>query len=336
MATTQLADIYKPLTFNRRTQEAAIERNAFLSSGIAVRDPVLAAQFAAGGNIAELPQFNGIVHGEPNYSSDDPGSSATPQKVTSKKQIARSAHRNNHWSTMDLARDLALEDPFGAITNRIGGYWATDDEQRLILSSAGILADNIANDAGDMVKAVATDSAGAVVDAERISAVNIIAAEQTMGDHKTKLTVIAMHSVQETRLRIQGLLVDNVNPATGDLINTTYLGKRVVVDDSLFTSAGSNRITYHVILFGAGAFSFTPGPVETPSELTREALTGDGGGQTIISSRVNTIFHPNGFQALAGGVNDVTATYAELQLAAAWDRVVARKNVPMAFLTVND
>ena len=336
MATTQLADIYVPLTFNRRTQEAATELNAFLSSGVAVQDPVLAAQFAAGGNIAELPQFNGITHGEPNYSSDDPASSATAQKVTSKKQIARSAHRNNHWSTMDLARDLALEDPMGAITDRIGGYWATDDEQRIIRSAVGILADNIANDSGDMVNAVSNDLVAAVADAERISAVNIIGAEQTLGDHKTKLSVIAMHSVQETRLRLQGLLVDNVNPQTGDLVNTTYLGKRVVVDDSLWSVAGTNRITYHVVLFGEGAISSTNGVVQTPSELTREALTGDGGGQTIISSRVNTIFHPNGFQALAGGVAGTTATYAELILAAAWDRVVARKNVPIAFLTVND
>ena len=336
MATVQLADVYVPLTFNRRAQEAQIEKNAFLSSGIAVPDPTLAAQFASGGNIAELPQYNGITNGEPNYSNDAPGTSVTPSNIDSKKQIARSAHRNEHWSTMDLARDLALEDPMGAITGRVGAFWATDDEQRIIRSSAGILADNIANDSSDMVQAVATDAAGAVVDAERISATNIIAAEQTLGDHKTKLTTIAMHSVQESRLRTMQLLVDNINPQTGDLISTTYLGKRVVVDDSLYSVTGTNRITYHVILYGPGAFSSANGPVLVPSALTREELTGNGGGQTILSSRVNSIFHPNGFQALAGGVAATTATYAELILAAAWDRVVERKNVPMAFLTVND
>ena len=145
-----------------------------------------------------------------------------------------------------------------------------------------------------------------------------------------------LNVIVSLNLRIQGLLVDNVNPATGDLINTTYLGKRVVVDDSLYSVAGTNRITYHVVMYGAGAFSQANGKVETPSELTRNALVGDGGGQTVLSSRVNSIFHPNGFQALAAGVADVTATYAELVLAGAWDRVVARKNVPMAFLLVND
>lgn len=336
MATVQLEDIYNPLTFNRRMQEAQIELNAFIQSGIAVADPVLAAQFAAGGNIGELPQYNGITIGEPNYSSDDPGSSATPEKITSKKQIARSAHRNNHWSTMDLARDLALEDPAGAITGRIGNYWASDDETRIINSAVGIMEDNIANDASDMTIVPALiDDAAAVLDAERISADLILSAEQTMGDHKVGLTTIAMHSVQHTRLRRQQLLVDNVDPVSGVVV-TTYLGKRVVVDDSLPVVTGSNRTIYTVALFGAGAFSSAMGPVQTPSEITREALTGDGGGQTILSSRVNSIFHPNGYQALAGGVADVTATYSELKLAVAWDRVVDRKNVPMAFLKVND
>lgn len=336
MASTQLADVYVPLTFNRRMQEAQIQMNAFLSSGVAAPDQLLATQFAAGGNIGELPQYNGITIGEPDYSSDDPAVNSTPAKITSKKQIARSAHRNKSWSTMDLASDLAVEDPMAAITGRVGGYWATDDEQRCIRSAAGILADNIANDSEDMVNVLATDAAGAVTDAERISATAIIAAEQTMGDHKTKLSVIAMHSVQHTRLRLQGLIVDNVDPSTGNLLYSSYLGKRVVVDDSLYTVSGANRITYHVILFAPGAFSFAAGPVMTPSEITRNALAGNGGGETILTSRTNTIFHPNGFQCLAAGVAATTATYAELAAAAAWDRVVERKNVGMAFLTVND
>ena len=299
-------------------------------------DAVLAAQFAAGGNVGTLPQYNGIVNGEPNYSNDDPANKATPQKITSKKQIALSAHRNNHWSTMDLSRDLALEDPMGAITNRIGQYWATDDEQRIIRSSAGILAGNILNDNADMVIDISNDTASAVTDSQRISAQAIISATQTMGDRKNGLTVIAMHSVQEARLRMQQLLVDNVDPTTGDLISTTYLGKRVIVDDSLYTVVGANRIKYHVVLFGPGAFSSANGRVQTPSEITREALAGNGGGETIISSRVNSIYHPNGFQAAIAAVAGQTATYSELANAALWNRVVSRKNVNMAFLVVND
>ena len=335
MATVQLADVYVPLTFNRRAQEAQIETNAFLNSGIAVSDPTLAAQFASGGTTAELPQFNGIGLAEANIGSDDPAVSASTAKIDSAKQIARSASRNYHWSTMDLARDLALEDPMGAITGRVGAFWAADDEHRLIASVKGVLADNIANDSGDMVNNVYSDIASPV-DANKISPEAIVDTLQTLGDKKAGISVIAMHSVQHAKLQLLQLLVDNVNPVTGELVSQTYLGKRVVIDDSLESVAGTNSPKYTVAFFGAGAFSFASGPIQTPSAITRNELVGNGAGETILSSRVNSIFHPNGFQCVGGGwAASAAGTYAELALAASWDRVVQRKNVPLAFLTCN-
>lgn len=339
MATTQLADVYVPLTFNRRAQQAQIELNAFVASGVAVVDPLLTTQFAAGGNIGELPQFNGIVAGEPNYSTDNPASAATPEKITSSKQLVRSASRNNHWATMDLARELADADPMAAITGRVGHYWAVDDQTRLINSMVGVLADNVANDSSDMLYqpgVAGDDSVATIVDADRISGEAILLATQTMGDHKTKIRAIAMHSVQHTRLGIQKMLENHWNSATGELLFQSYNGMRVIVDDSLPVDIGVNRILYTCILFGENAVGYGTGKVETPSELTRDALAGDGGGQSIISSRVNTMFHPNGGSFLSASVAGQSATYAELKAAANWDRVVARKNMQIAFLQVND
>jgi hypothetical protein len=51
---------------------------------------------------------------------------------------------------------------------------------------------------------------------------------------------------------------------------------------------------------------------------------------------VNTIYHPSGCSFLSASVASNSATYAELAAAANWDRVVPRKNVPLAFLQVND
>ena len=335
MATVQLADVYVPLTFNRRAQEAQIETNAFLSSGIAQSDPTLAAQFANGGTTAELPQYNGIGLAEANIGSDDPAVSASTAKIGSAKQIARSASRNYHWSTMDLARDLALEDPMGAITGRVGAFWAADDEHRLIASVNGVLADNIANDAGDMVNDIYSDIV-TPLDANKISPEAIVDTLQTLGDKKAGISVIAMHSVQHAKLQLLQLLVDNVNPVTGELVSQTYLGKRVVIDDSLESVAGVNHPKYTVAFFGPGAFSFASGPIQTPSAITRNELVGNGAGETILSSRVNSIFHPNGFQCIGGAwVASAAGTYAELGAAASWDRIVQRKNVPIAFLTCN-
>lgn len=335
MATTQLADVYVPLTFNRRAQEAQIELNAFLTSGIAVADPTLGAQFAAGGTTGELPQYNGIDIGEPDIGTDDPAIKSTPAKITSKKQIARSASRNKSWSTMDIARELANEDPMGAITNRVGVYWANDDEKRIINSSVGILADNIANDSGDMVEDIYEDIVSPA-DTNRISNNAIVDALQTLGDKKEQITVIAMHSIQHSKLNKLRLLVDIVDPTSGLPVGQSYLGRRVVVDDSLPVVAGVNSPKFTVALYGNGLFSFAPGPVQTPSAITRDELAGNGSGQTILTTRTNTIYHPNGFQCIGTGwAKSIAGTYAELSTAASWDRVVERKNVALAFLTCN-
>tara|TARA_R110000796_G_scaffold17656_2_gene54204 strand:- start:18720 stop:19730 length:1011 start_codon:yes stop_codon:yes gene_type:complete len=336
MAQVKLTDVYRPSGFARRAQEKQYELNNFVSSGVVTQDPVLAQKLSGGSETVSLPQFNGITIEEPNYSTDNPASSSTPKKISSGLQVARAAARNQSWSAMSLARELTDADPMGAIVGRVGNYWASDDETRLIASFLGILADNKASDSGDMVVTLGTDVDAAVVDAERISADAILTAAQTMGDHKTSLVAVAMHSVTETRLARQGLLKTFSDPTTGKALFNTYLGYRVLVDDSMPAVSGTNRIMYTVALFGVSAVSYATGNVSVPSEIDRTPASGDGGGEDILFSRVNTCFHPNGFKWLEGSVAGQAPTYAELKLAANWNRQVARKSVSVAFLEVND
>ncbi|WP_299231706.1 major capsid protein [uncultured Halomonas sp.] len=335
MATVQLADIYNPLTFARREQESQLELNNFIRSGVMVEDPSVQAQIAQGGNIGELTQFAPLGTQEPNYSNDNPANTSTPKKVSSQKMTFRLAAQNQSWSTMDLSRELALQDPVGAITGRVGEYWATTNEKRLIRSCLGILADNVANDGGDMLKSVATDAAGAVTDDERINADVVLDAKQTMGDHASSLQAIAMHSVIYTRLQKQNLIVYIPN-ARGEVVIPTYLGYTVIVDDSMPAVAGTNRITYTCVLFGAGAVVSASGRVNTPSEMKRNPDAGNGGGEEIIYSRRSDLIHPLGFSFTSSSVAGQSATLAELEAAANWNRVWNRKNVPLAFLQVND
>ena len=195
MANVQIADIYNPLVFSAAEQESQIELNAFLASGVMVEDPRLTAMASVGGNIGELPFFKPLGTQEPNYSNDVTGDTSTPNKITTAIMKYRLASQNQSWSTMDLAADLALADPVSAITNRIGGYWATTNERRLIQSTMGILASNVANNLSDMVVSVATDSASTVTDAELVSNDVILDAQQTAGDHQAGFSAIAMHSV---------------------------------------------------------------------------------------------------------------------------------------------
>lgn len=335
MATVQLQDIYNPLTFARRAQEAQIELNKFIASGVMVADAELQNQIGAGGNIGELTNFNPLGTPEPNYSTDDPTQKSTPEKVDTNKMRFRLASQNQSWSTMDLSRELALEDPVGAITSRIGQYWATINERRLIRSSLGVLAANKANFAGDMVINVATDAAGAVTDAERIGPDSVLNAKQTMGDHAGALTAIAMHSVIFTRLQKQQL-IEYIPAPKGDVLIPTYLGYVVLYDDSLPAVVGTNRITYTCILYGAGAWGMANGKVVTPSELDRVADAGNGGGQDIIHDRRSDLIHPMGFDFNSNAVAGQSATWAELENPVNWGRAWDRKHIPMAFLQVND
>lgn len=337
MATVQLADIYNPLVFQAAVQEKQVELNRFIQSGVAVVDPQLTAMASVGGNIGELPFYKPLGTEEPNYSTDNPATLSTPAKITSSKMIYRLAAQNKSWSTMDLARELALEDPMGAITGRIGQYWATNNEKRIIQSVRGLIADNVANDGGDMLFDISVAANGTVTDANRISGDAVIDTVQTLGDHGQLLTAMAMHSVVLSRLKKLNL-IDFIPDARGEVNIPTYQGKVVVEDDSLVgVSYGTTpvNIYYYTILFGAGEFRLGEGQPTTPSAVDRVEAAGNGGGQDVIFSRRSDIIHPLGFQFTSASVAGQSATQAELATAANWNRVYERKNVPLAVLKSN-
>ena len=341
MATVQIADIYNPLIFNPSVQEAAIELNAFFASGVLVQDQLINEAASGPGRIGDLSFYNGLANpqydgtNEPDYVNDDDTDNSTPDKIGDGLMKWRKAFMHKSWSTMDLAVQMALADPMGAIINRIGKYWAVANELRLISAAMGILADNVANDDGDMVVNVATDAVGEPSADEVISSDSVLNAKATLGDHANSLAVIAMHSVPYTTLQ-KANLIDYIRDADNNILFGTYLGYRVVVDDSLPAVAGVNRTTYTSVLFSGGQFGFGQGNPEKPSELEREPSAGNGGGQDIIHSRQTNIIHPVGFSFESAAVAGETPTFAELRNAANWNRVYAnRKNIGMAFLQTN-
>jgi hypothetical protein len=341
MATVQIADVYNPLVFNQAVQESAIELNAFMASGVMVQDGLVTQAAQGPGNIGDLPFYLGLANplydgtNEANYVNDNDAANSTPANIGDGLQKWRKAFMHQSWSTMDLAREIALADPMQAITNRIGKYWAVQNELRLISAAMGILADNVANDASDMVHNVATDAAGAPVAAELIGNDQVITAKATMGDHADNLSAIAMHSVPYAELQRQQL-IQFIRDADNNIMFSTYLGYRVIVDDSLPAVAGVNRITYTSILFAGGQFAFGQGSPEVPSEMERIESAGNGGGQDVIHSRQTNIIHPVGFSFESAAVAGQSPTFAELRNATNWNRVYAnRKNIGMAFLQTN-
>jgi hypothetical protein len=337
MATVQLSDVYVPLVFAEAAQEAQVELNRFISSGVMVRDSAVDAMASTGGNIGEMPFFKPLGTDEPNYSNDVSATTSTPLNITSDKMIYRLASQNQSWSVMDISRELGLKDPVGAITGRIGQYWATNNERRVITSVKGVIADNIANDSGDMINDISVAIDTAATAANLIDGDAVIDTIQTMGDHGSNLSAIAMHSVVYRSLQKQNL-IDFIPDARGEVDIPTYQGKTVIVDDSLTgTTYGTTPVNtyYDTVLFGAGQFSSGEGRVNVPSEFDRSPSAGNGGGEELLYSRRSDIIHPAGFQFTSSSVAGQSATQAELAVAANWDRVFDRKNVALAVLRSN-
>ena len=337
MAEVRLTDIYEPTAFNAAVQEAAIELNSLLSSGILVRDPRIDMMVEVGGMVGELPNFNPLTNDEPDYTTDVAGDVSTPANISSATQIYRLANQHKSWSTMDLSRQLALEDPLGAITNRVGLYWATNTQNRLISSALGVMADNVANDASDMVVDIFLETLVGQDATNFIHADAVIDAMATLGDAAGKVKAIAIHSVVYTTLQKLNLIA-YIPDARGEVNIPTYLNLRVLVDDGLPVRVGTTSgFVYTSILFGEGAFGYGTTAAMIASELERNEAAGNGGGQDILHYRFNEIIHPQGFAfASANQLQGISATRAHLELAAEWDRTYTeRKNVPLAFLRTN-
>ena len=332
-----ISDIYNPVIWNKSIQEAAIENNRFLSSGVMSNNAEIAAMASGSSTIGELPFFKGLTNDEPNYSNDVSTDLSAPAKITSGKQIYRKAFSNKSWATMDLSVEIAAVDPVTAITGRIGQYWAVNTEKRLINSLTGIMLDNVTNDSADMTTSVATLETGASpTDAKCISADLLITAQSTLGDHADSVNTIAMHSVPFTKLQRLNLI--SYLPLAGQtIVFPHYLGYRVIVDDSLPVRAGTTSgFVYTSIMFGSDCIGYGAGSPSVPSEVFRAPAAGNGGGQDIIYSRVTEIIHPFGFEFNSASVAGQSATYAELATAANWNRVYAnRKNISLAFLRTN-
>lgn len=336
MAATQLADIIDVTVFQDLEPVNSPEKTDFFESGVAVTSDLLNARANTPGNLTELPFWKDLdATAEPNYSTDDTTSDATPLKVTQGEQIARKAFLNNGWSATDLATELSSSiDPIRQVRNRVDTYWMRQWQRRLLAASEGVRADNVANDSGDMVHDVAAESIAAQTSSTRFSRQNFIDAAYTMGDKVDGVVAMAVHSTVMKQISEQGDAEDVVD-ADGNLLYRAYMGRRLIMDDQMTTIAGStDGFKYVSILFGPGAFGYGEGMPAVPVATDRDESNADGGGVEELWTRKTWILHPFGFQQ-TGTPAGTSFTLAELRAAAQWDRQVERKNVPMAFLVTN-
>lgn len=324
MATTQLSDIIIPESFTAYTVQNSVERNAFAASGVAVPNAAISEQLKLGSESFKIPFWLDLANDEADIANDDPTDASTPGKLSTVKQIVRKSFLHASWSAMNLASELAGANAIAQIQGRAADYWSRQFQRRLIGSLKGILADNIANDSGDMVH----DISAATGDAAKFSAAAMIAAAGTLGDAMNGLTTIAIHSTIYKAMLAADVI--ETLPASGGGFIQVFRGLRIVVDDQLPVATD----VYTSVLFGSGAIGYglSSPAVAAGTEIENAPSAGNGGGMQTLHSRTNLAVAPLGFSWLEGSVAGESPTIAELALAANWNRISERKAIPLAFL----
>lgn len=335
MAVTRLSDAIVPEVFFDYMVKDTMQKMAFYNTGVMRQDGDLATKLAGGGRTFNVPFWKDLDDTESDVASDDPASEATPGKLGSGNDVAIRNVRTRGWSTARLVAELAGSDPMQRIASRAGDYWSRQFDDVAISTARGAFADNIANDAGDMVNNIATDSASAVTAAELFSAEAVMDTAQTLGDAKQALKLMVMHSVVHTRLDKLDL-IDFRPDSEGKIWHQYYEGFRIVTSDRVPAVVGSNRTTYHTYLFGADAMGWAESAVAVPVEVEPKPAAADGMGTEELWTRRQFVCHPYGIKFADSSVAGQFPTNTEIQLAANWDRVYAeRKQIPMALMMTN-
>ena len=336
MATTRISDIIEPDVYLSYKAEDTVELTDFWQSGAIVSNDEFQAKANTGGKIIDMPFWNDLdSSSEPNVSSDDPASDATPDKVTAAEQIARISYLNNGWESANLTGMIAGSNPMKQIARRTDAYWARQAQKRLIAMSNGVMADNIANDSGDMVIAIQNEAGNSAVAANLFSGTAFRNAAFTLGDQWKQTVAVGVHSVVYKQM-LAGDNIDFIQDSAGNMTIPVYQGRRVIVDDGMPVRAGTtNGLVYTSILFGQGVFGYGQGTATKPIAISSKEEAGDGAGVETLWERIVWLMHCAGTQFTSSSVAGISPTIAELSDAANWDRVVPRKNMPLAFLTSN-
>lgn len=340
MATTRLSDLIVPEIYTGYQSLEGTEVTRFFDAGVAVRSPLLDERARGASQITNIPFWKDLdATSEPDVVNDNPSDKSVASKIQASSQIGYTAYLHKSWSSMDLAAAIIGEDPVTEITAKTNRYWARQFQRRLIASALGVYRDNVASNGGDMVHDASTS--GSITDSNRIAVDSVNQAELTLGDAIGSTSAMCVHSQIFARLRKLDM-ISYVQPSADSGLmaatpqgNPMYQGKMVIVDDSMPILANGSNATYMTILFGQGAFGYGEGVPKVPVEVSRDATSGNGGGEDILHERKQWLIHPFGYRFDAGSMAGTSPTISELGLAANWSRVVDRKLVPLAFLITN-
>ncbi|WP_192180058.1 Coat protein [Mesorhizobium amorphae] len=311
-AYTRIADAIVPSVYAQYSFEEHVQSLEIYQAGILFSDPSIASKLSMGGRSVDMPGWKDLGNDPSEPVNDDPADSIEMKKIGSRREVAARNVRAQAWGVPDLTSILAGDDPQKLIVKRQTEYWQRANKLTLLGILKGVVADNIANDAGDLVRV----TGASIVDTD------IIEAAYLMGDRADRFKTIWMHSKQMKALKLADLIDYVPSSEQGGPLIPYYMGLRCVVDDDIPVAAG----VYTAFMFKDKAILWNELPVNTeggPLEFDRKPRQGHGGGVTEMVGRRHFVPHVPGTRFLDAASAGEFATDAELALAANWDRTAS-------------
>jgi len=336
MAAQRFSDLYIPDLEHGYVNERSTTKSLLWRSGIVVPNGDFQGMIGSGAGNRFTTPFNLSIEDQvAEDGNDDPADNIAQSTWGTSSYTSAAATRTKSWGHMNLAAIFAGNNPVGVLNQQLCNFWVNNHQLECIASLNGLIADNVANDGGDMVvdvySDVASPAAGAFVNAD-----NIIDTLHTMGDMNSELEggAIIMHSAVKKVL--QKAEPNNFIPASASNIGfATYLGLAIIEDDGVPAIAGTNQTEYTTYLVGAGVFQYAQDPRMSNEEWDRSITAGNGTGNDFIVTRRRFLLAPQGFDMITSSVSDML-TRTELATAAVWDRKVAsRRQIKLAVLKSN-
>ena len=302
-----IADVIVPEVFNPYVIAEVNRLDTFVQSGIIAPDSQLDSLASAGGTLINMPYFNDLVGDSEELSDSSP---LSVSGISASQDAARLQMRGRAWSANELAGSLSGTDPMAVIASKVAKFW-TGQRSKILFSTLKGIESTLAT-------TNVYDISAEVGELAVISGATTIDAKQKLGDNSDKLVAFGMHSAVYSKLQKENLIVYTTT-SDGKIAFPTYLGYRIVIDDSAPVTAG----VYTSYLFGAGAIGLGNGAAPTPTEIDRDSLQGDD----ILINRQHFVLHPRGIKWTNTSVVGKSPTMAEIETAANWELVYPAKSI---------
>lgn len=321
--TTRIADVIQPEIFTPYTIQETMELSELVQSGIIVNDPEFNKLAGGANTLINMPFWNDLENVESQVMKDKGDMDVS--KITSSEDLARKQARTQAWGANGLSALLSGDDPAGAIASRVAAYWSRDMQSTLLATLEGVFK-------GTTMADKVHDITGRDADAGTINGRTFIDAVQLMGDAKSSLTGVMMHSTVASELVKQDLIEYVPQSDQGKPIGF-FQGKRVIEDDGMPFNAETGQS--EVYIFGQGAIALGNGshPNIVETEVARNAMAFSGE-ETLINRKI-FILHPRGVKWNEGGVADEFPTNSELNTGARWTRVYEPKAIRIVKFVFN-